>query len=76
MARVWAAGGRQHVTLATGLWSDPGAWGLILVDLNRHVADAYEQREGAGREAALAPIRAAFDAEWETLTGGVVKDVT
>src|SRR3954470_20703284 len=41
--RVWAAGGKQHVSLATGLWKDPASWGIMLTDLARHVARAYEQ---------------------------------
>ena len=68
LARVWAAGGEQHVSLAAGLWTDPGAWGLLLVDLARHVANAYEQTEGRDRAEVLARIRDAFDAEWQTPT--------
>lgn len=33
LLRVWAAGGKQHVTLATRVWEDPAAWGIMLVDL-------------------------------------------
>jgi hypothetical protein len=43
LVRVWASGGSQHVSLATGLWSDPAACGIMLVDLARHLARAYEQ---------------------------------
>lgn len=68
LVRVWAAGGEQHVSIATGLWSDPGAWGLLLVDLARHVANAYEQTEGRDPVKVLARIRDAFDAEWQTPT--------
>ncbi|MBL8901131.1 MAG: DUF5076 domain-containing protein [Planctomycetes bacterium] len=64
LARVWAADGAQHVCLQTGVWADPAAWGLMLVDLARHVARAYEQTGTCSREDALARIRAAFDAEW------------
>jgi hypothetical protein len=41
----------------------PGACGLMLVDLAKHVAAAYEAK-GIGRDAALRSIRAAIDAEW------------
>ena len=68
LARVWAAGGKQHVSLATGLWSDPGAWGLLLVDLARHVANAYEEMEGRDPSQVLARIRDAFDVEWQNPT--------
>ncbi|MEM7245001.1 MAG: DUF5076 domain-containing protein [Acidobacteriota bacterium] len=68
LARVWAAGGRQHVSLATGLWADPGAWGLLLVDLARHVARAHEQTEGQDASVVLNRIREALEAEWDAPT--------
>jgi hypothetical protein len=46
LVRVWAAHGAQHVSLATGLWKDPAAWGIMLVDLARHVAKAYQSAGG------------------------------
>ncbi len=66
--RVWVADGDQHVSLATGLWDDPAAWGLLLVDLARHVARSYEQGGGPNVDAALSRIREAFDAEWNSPT--------
>ena len=64
LGRIWAAGGKQHVSLATGVWEDPFNWGMMLVDLARHVANAYEQREGRDRAWVLARIKQGFDAEW------------
>src|SRR5260221_14561525 len=61
--RMWAVrDGPQQLTLITH-WDDPGAWGLLLVDIARHAAQAYA-RTGVGRERALARIRDLFDAEW------------
>ena len=37
--RIWIAGGSQHVSLKTGVWEDPAAWGLMLADLAKHVAN-------------------------------------
>jgi len=75
LVRVWAARGAQHVSIATGLWKDPGAWGIALVDLARHIARAYELT-GQDGKAALERIRAGFDAEWshptDEPTGGLV----
>lgn len=68
LVRVWAAAGAQHVTLATGLWDDPAAWGLALVDLARHVARAYAQTQGKPPAAVLRRIREGFDAEWGNAT--------
>ena len=76
IARIWAADGAQHVSLETGFWKDPGAWGLMLVDLARHVATAYEQTGRGDRTKVLERIRTAFEAEWTFKTdeprGGVV----
>lgn len=65
--RVWAApGAGQQLALRT-TWRDPGAWGLLLVDIARHAAQAYA-REGQNREDVLHRIRQLFDAEWESPT--------
>jgi hypothetical protein len=64
LVRVWAASGKQHVSLATGLWDDPATWGIMLVDVARHLARAYEQTRGMDRDKALARIREGMDAEW------------
>lgn len=68
IARVWVAGGGQHVALDASVWEDPAAWGIALVDLARHIARAYEQSDGPSTEDALTRIRAGFDAEWESST--------
>jgi len=61
--RVWAApGSPQQLTLRT-TWKDPGAWGLMLVDIARHAAQAYGN-EGQDPKIVLARIRELFDAEW------------
>jgi hypothetical protein len=65
--RVWAAPGEaQQLTLRT-CWEDPGAWGLLLVDVARHAARAYE-REGRVAGEVIKRIREAFDAEWSSPT--------
>jgi hypothetical protein len=68
IARVWIADGRQHVTLNAPAWKDPAAWGLLLVDLAKHVANAYAQVEGRDAREVLTRIRKGFDAEWEHAT--------
>jgi hypothetical protein len=68
IARIWAAAGKQQVTLRPDIWKDPAAWGLMLVDLAKHVANAYEQMEGRDRAEVLARIKSGFDAEWSSAT--------
>lgn len=68
LTRIWAALGKQHVTLATGVWKDPAAWGLMLADLARHIANAYAVSDGRSSSEVLARIRVGLDAEWNTPT--------
>ena len=68
VVRVWVADGAQHVSVATGIWSDPGAWGILLVDLARHLARAYAHSNGPEYSDALDRIKAGFDAEWSRST--------
>jgi len=58
--------GGQGFTIQT-TWEDPGAWGILLVDLARHTAQAYAEK-GYSKEAALNRIREGFDAEWSAPT--------
>jgi hypothetical protein len=67
LARIWLADGDQVVTLSPRLWDDPGSWGLMLVDLAKHVALAYEAK-GLNSTEALARIKAAMEAEWTSPT--------
>ena len=65
--RVWALPGNpQELTLRT-TWKDAGAWGLLLVDVARHAAQAYAN-EGADPNVVLARIKELFDAEWSAPT--------
>jgi hypothetical protein len=62
LARIWVADKRQVFIISPNLWDDPATWGMLLVDLAKHVARAYEGRDP---EQVLDRIRAGFDAEWD-----------
>jgi hypothetical protein len=68
LVRVWASDGKQHVSVATGVWNDPAAWGIMLVDLARHVAGAYHDAQRLDPATVLDRIKAGFDAEWSVAT--------
>ncbi len=68
LVRVWAAHGEQHVSLDVNAWPDPAAWGLLLVDLAHHVANAYADSRGLDPVVTLARIREAFEAELNSPT--------
>ena len=65
--RVWIAHGEQHVALSFGMWEDPAAWGLLLADLARHIAEAHAQQDdGVSAEDFLEEIHAGFEAEMDS----------
>jgi hypothetical protein len=72
LVRVWATQGRQELILAGKVWDDPAAWGLLLVDLARHVANCYAAQTEMSASAALARLKERFDAEWETVRLGLM----
>jgi hypothetical protein len=57
----------QQVILRHDAWEDPAAWGLMLVDIARHVAHARAQ-EGHNKEEVFQRILAGFHAEIESPT--------
>ncbi|MEZ6190365.1 MAG: DUF5076 domain-containing protein [Phycisphaerales bacterium] len=63
IARIWIVDNKQVVSLSSANWEDPRAWGLMLVDLAKHVANVYE-KQGHNRHEVLAKIHQAFLAEW------------
>jgi hypothetical protein len=65
--RVWAAPDEcQQVTLQI-CWKEPGAWGLVLADIARHVAQAYG-REGQNPEEVFRRIIESLNAELDSPT--------
>ncbi len=68
LVRIWAGNGKQQVAMATGLWDDPANWGIMLVDLMKHIAIAYEQTGGLEPSQTIARIKAGLDAEWSSPT--------
>lgn len=63
LMRVWVAHDQQYISLRTGVWEDPAAWGIMLADLARHVAESYGQEEGRDVAATLERIKAGMGAE-------------
>ena len=66
IARLWVADNAQQVALRTDVWPDPAAWGIVLADLARHVALAYQRKDGHDLEDALERLLAGFHAEIES----------
>lgn len=65
--RVWASPSNPQTFTLQVAWQDPAAWGLLLVDVARHVSIAYAQ-QGRDEGEVLARIKEMWDAEWNNPT--------
>ena len=67
--RVWIAEKGQHVSIQSGAWDDPFAWGIVLADLARHIALAHQlQHLDTDPEAFVERLLEGFHAEIENPT--------
>ena len=68
MIRVWLAHDDLHVSMLLGMWQDADeeeiderdAWGLLLADVVRHIANGMSQSHGWKPEETIACVRAKF----------------
>jgi hypothetical protein len=68
MLRAWVAQKALHCSLRIGVWKEPAAWGILLADVARHVANAHQEADGRDRATTLAAIRKLFNAELDKPT--------
>ena len=75
--RVWIAEQGQHVSIRSGAWEDPFAWGIVLADLARHIAHAHQlQNEDTDTDAFLQRLLEGFQAEIDNPTDEPEGEVT
>jgi hypothetical protein len=75
--RVWIAEQGQHVSIQSGAWEDPFAWGIVLADLARHIALAHKlQSQTADPDAFLDRLLEGFHAEIDNPTDEPEGEVT
>ena len=74
---VWIAEQGQHVSLRSGAWEDPFAWGIVLADLARHITNAHHmQNESIDKDAFLDRLLEGFEAEIDNPTDEPEGEVT
>ena len=66
--RAWVVNNGLVCALRPETWGDQGAWGIVLADVARHVADAVKALNGADPATTLARIRSLFVAELDKPT--------
>jgi hypothetical protein len=75
--RVWIAEQGQHVSIRSGAWEDPFAWGIVLADLARHIAHAHAlQHPATDEDAFVERLLEGFHAEIENPTDEPEGDIT
>jgi hypothetical protein len=76
MISTWIAEKGLHSTLNVGMWhaqgkSEAGAWGIVLADLIRHIANAIREEHGTDTETTIRKIVEALHAELDEPTSKV-----
>jgi len=61
--RVWGGSGLPQQVSLNITWKDPAAWGILLVDIARHVSKSYAGQGEFSEEQALSRIHAGLKAE-------------
>lgn len=75
--RVWIAEQGQHVSIQSGAWEDPFAWGIVLADLARHISHAHQiQNSKIDPEAFLERLLEGFQAEIDNPTDEPEGEIT
>ena len=77
LLRVWIAEQGQHVSLRSGVWEDPFAWGIVLADLARHIVHAESLvRQNFDETAFMDRMLEGFQAEIESPTDEPEGEIT
>lgn len=68
MLGSWIAEGGLHCSLNVGFFKahghdEPRAWGIMLADVIRHLADALSQDQGMGRQDSIEAVLSALQDE-------------
>lgn len=80
MLRVWIAAKKLHCSMKIGMYRETTkipeekAWGTILADVARHLANALESGYGISSRAALQRVRDSFNAELDAPTADAEGD--
>jgi hypothetical protein len=82
MIRVWLAHNALHVSMLLGMWQDAeeseiderDAWGELLCDLTKHIANGMMKEYGWDYDATRDRIRAAFLKNFDDKSGKIEGD--
>jgi len=66
--RCWVANEGLVCALRPTNWTDSSAWGIVLADVARHIANALQEERGDDPAATISKIRELFSAEFDAPT--------
>lgn len=71
--RVWIAEQKLNCSMKIGMYDqmgkdEPAAWGVILADVAKHVANATHARSGDGYDEILSKVSSSFEVEMRKST--------
>lgn len=72
LVRAWVAHKGLHCSLNVDAWpadQAPVAWGILLSDIARHVADAFQTNLGLNKQETIAKMKDVFASELDDPTG-------
>jgi hypothetical protein len=68
--RCWIKDDSLHVSFSPGAFvGSAETWGMLLSDVGRHIAEAFEQEKWDTLTSAKSRMKEMFDAEWEKPSG-------
>ena len=77
LLRAWFANGSLHATLfIPDEWPEPSHWGVVLSDVMRHVADAYQKQHSIQFGETIRQIQERIAVELDSKTRDVSGDFT
>jgi hypothetical protein len=70
LIRAWAAHNGLHCSLSVDNWGESEciAWGVLLTDIAKHVANALHEQKGWDKDETIREIRRVFNAELDSPT--------
>jgi hypothetical protein len=64
--RAWVINKKLYLSMRAHVWDDPAAYGIMLADMIRNIANEYHQANGMGVADAIRRVRQGLEAELDS----------
>lgn len=62
----------QKILIEKNVWPDPASWGILMVDLIRHISLSYGGNGDIQNDPFINRLRQGFDAEWQAPSDSIL----